>query len=131
MAIYPPCNQGRSSCDSSAPYRNGGLERHRSIGWFGVRLLRNLSRNNGESVALVARCMIVQSYDEVDFTVRPSDSPAFMHVGLSESGDAASDFAVIGSGQLDLVVTLEDARRLAGRLVAAVDQIASEQLPCP
>jgi len=70
--------------------------------------------------------MVVRSYDEVDFTVQPSESPAFMHVGLSESGDVAIDIAVIGTGRLDLVLSLHDARRLAGRLVAAVDAIASE-----
>lgn len=74
---------------------------------------------------LVARCMVAQNYEEVDFIVQPSESPAFMHVGLSETGDVAIGFAVIGTGKLDLVVTLEDARRLAGRLVAAVDAIAS------
>jgi hypothetical protein len=51
--------------------------------------------------------MVVQNYDEVDFVVPPSFSPAFMHLGLSGSGDLAIDFSVIGTGQLKLVVTLE------------------------
>ena len=49
-----------------------------------------------------------------------------MHVGLSGSGDVAIEIAVVDSGRLDLVLTLDDARRLAGRLAAAVDAIASE-----
>ena len=44
--------------------------------------------------------MIVRNYDEVDFTVQPSESPAFMHVGLSGSGDVAIEIAVVDSPQL-------------------------------
>jgi hypothetical protein len=75
----------------------------------------------------VGRGMVIQNYDEVDFTDQGSGSPAFMHLGKSEGGDISIGFAVIDSGELDLTVSIEDARRLGERLVAVANEIASGQ----
>jgi len=70
--------------------------------------------------------MTIQNYDEVDFTDQASTSAGFMHLGLSEDGGVAIEIAIIDNGRLDLIVTIEDARRLGGRLVAAANAIAAE-----
>ena len=64
--------------------------------------------------------------DEVDFFDLESRSAAFMHV-LKPDGEGISiEFAVGKSRSLQLTVSLEDARRLAERLLAAIDDVASE-----
>jgi hypothetical protein len=65
--------------------------------------------------------------DEVDFFDQESDSAAFMHLRKSEGGGISIGFAITNSGDLDLAVTIEDARRLGERLVAAANEIASDQ----
>lgn len=64
--------------------------------------------------------------DEVDFFDHESDSAAFMHLRTSDSGGISIGFAVLKNGDLDLSVSLEDARRLGQRLVAAADEVAGE-----
>ena len=64
--------------------------------------------------------------DEVDFIDQESDSAAFMHLRRSESGGISIGFAVLKNGDLDLSVSLEDARRLGQRLLSAADEVASE-----
>ena len=66
--------------------------------------------------------------DEVDFFDHESDSPAFMHLRKSTAGGIAIGFAVTGNGDLDLAVTLADARRLGERLITAADEVTSEAL---
>jgi hypothetical protein len=64
--------------------------------------------------------------DEVDFFDHESGSPAFMHLRRSTAGGIAIGFAITGNGDLDLAVTLADARRLGERLIAAANEVASE-----
>jgi hypothetical protein len=71
--------------------------------------------------------MVIQNYDELDFTDQGSGSPAFMHLGKSEGGEVSIGIAIIDGDELDLTVTIEDARRLGERLVAVANEIASGQ----
>jgi hypothetical protein len=64
--------------------------------------------------------------DEVDFFDQESNSAAFMHLRRSHNGGISIGFAVRSNGDLDLTVSLEDARRLGQRLVSAADEAASE-----
>jgi len=65
--------------------------------------------------------------DEVDFLDQGSDSPAFMHLTKSEGGGISIRLDIVKNGDFDLSVSVEDARRLGERLVAAADEVASEQ----
>lgn len=65
--------------------------------------------------------------DEVDFFDQESESPAFMHLRKSDRGGISIGLAIGKNGDLDLSVSLEDARRLGERLVAAANVVASEQ----
>ena len=66
------------------------------------------------------------SIDEVDFFDHESDSAAFMYLRKSAGGGISIGFAIVKNGDLDLSVSLEDARRLGERLMAAADEVASE-----
>jgi hypothetical protein len=63
--------------------------------------------------------------DEVDFFDQGSDSPAFMHLRKSDRGGISIEFAIIDNPGLDLSVSVEDARRLGERLVAAANDVAA------
>lgn len=71
--------------------------------------------------------MAIENYDEVDFTDQGSSSPAFMRMGKAEGGNVSIRLDVIDGCELDLIVTIEDARRLGERLVAVANEIASGQ----
>ena len=64
--------------------------------------------------------------DEVDFFDQDSNSPAFMHIRKSASDVISIGFGIMANGDLDLTVSVEDARRLGERLVAAANEVASE-----
>jgi hypothetical protein len=49
-----------------------------------------------------------------------------MHLGMTENGSMSIGFAVMNIGDLDVTVSLSDARRLGERLLAAAEEIASE-----
>jgi hypothetical protein len=61
--------------------------------------------------------------DEVDFIHQETGSPAFMHLRAAESGGISIGFAVLTNGDLDLCVSVEDARRLGERLIAAANDV--------
>lgn len=64
--------------------------------------------------------------DEVDFFDQESGSAAFMHLRSSNSGSISIGFGVMNNGDLDLTVSIVDARRLGQRLLSAADEVASE-----
>jgi hypothetical protein len=61
--------------------------------------------------------------DEVDFFDQESDSAALMHLRTSDSGGISIGFAVTKNGDLDLTVSVVDARRLGERLIAAANDV--------
>jgi hypothetical protein len=63
--------------------------------------------------------------DEVDFFDQGSGSPAFMHLRQSDGGGISIGLAIANNGNLDLSVSIEDARRLGERLVAAANEVAA------
>ena len=65
--------------------------------------------------------------DEVDFFDHETGSAAFMHLAKSASGGVSIGLAIMKNGDLDFSVSLEDARRLGERLVAAANEVAAEQ----
>jgi hypothetical protein len=69
--------------------------------------------------------MAIQNHDEVDFTDQQSGSAAFMHLGKSRAGGVSIGFVLIDGGELDLTVSIEDARRLGERLLAVAREIAT------
>lgn len=64
--------------------------------------------------------------DEVDFFDQESGSAAFMHLRMTEKGTLSIGFGVMNNGDLDITVSLLDARRLGERLLAAAEEAASE-----
>jgi hypothetical protein len=64
--------------------------------------------------------------DEVDFFDHGSGSPAFMHVKKADSGGISIGLAIENHSGLDLTVSVEDARRLGERLVAAASDVAAD-----
>jgi hypothetical protein len=65
--------------------------------------------------------------DGVDFFDQESDSPAFLYLRRSEGGGISIGFAIRSNGDLDLAVTIGDARKLGERLVAAANEVSSEE----
>lgn len=65
--------------------------------------------------------------DEIDFFDLRSDSAAFMHLVKPDGEGISIEFAVVKDRGLEVTVSLEDARRLAERLLAAIDEVASER----
>jgi hypothetical protein len=61
--------------------------------------------------------------DEVDFFDKGSDSAAFMRLRAADSGGISIGFAVTKNGDLELTVSVVDARRLGERLVAAANDV--------
>jgi hypothetical protein len=64
--------------------------------------------------------------DEVDFFDQESDSAAFMHLRTADSGGISIGLAVTKNGDLDLTVSVADARRLGERLIAAANDVEAE-----
>ena len=64
--------------------------------------------------------------DEADFLDQKSGAAAFMHLRATEDGNLSIGFAVVNHGDLDVTVSIVDARRLGERLLAAAEEIASE-----
>jgi hypothetical protein len=50
-----------------------------------------------------------------------------MHLRRTGNGRISIGIAITQNGDLDLTVTVDDARRLGERLVAAADEVAAEQ----
>jgi len=69
--------------------------------------------------------MSIQDFDEVDFSDEGSGSPAFMHLGKAQGGLVSIGLTVADLADLNLIVSVADARRLGQRLMAAADEIAS------
>lgn len=69
----------------------------------------------------------MENIDEIDFFDQESDSAAFMHLRRTGNGRISIGIAITQNGDLDLTVTVDDARRLGERLVAAADEVAAEQ----
>jgi hypothetical protein len=73
----------------------------------------------------------MNTVDEVDFLDQKSGCAAFMHLRETEIGSMSIGFDVVGGdakivAQLEVTVSLSDARRLGERLLSGVDDIASE-----
>jgi hypothetical protein len=71
--------------------------------------------------------MSIQDFDEVDFSDEGEGSLAFMHLGRIHSRVVPIGLAVVGAGDLNLMVSVTDARRLGERLIAAPDEIAPDR----
>jgi hypothetical protein len=60
-------------------------------------------------------------------SIKGQISPAFMHLRKFDSGGISIGLAIVNNGDLNLSVSVEDARRLGERLVAAANEAAADQ----
>jgi hypothetical protein len=85
------------------------------------------AQQHGTSWAVVRYAGCVENIDEIDFFDHESDSAAFMHLRKTDGGGISIGIAITKNGDLDLTVTVDDARRLGERLVAAANEVAAER----